>query len=697
MIDDKDKEEDFDNMDIFESIHELFRRRRKNDMKAKQILGFFGGGTAPYVYSDEYLAWLAAPNGGTPPTTDLNKQAEDIFIRSWVYEGAWTLADQILLLSTRGDENFSLVNIKSPGTRNASKVSTPTFSTGSGWGSVGSLTAYLRTNFIPSTHGSNLTQNNAGILFYTPTNEATSATKVEFGGNQAALLNAIVCSIFASSAANIRINGSTNFASAVASSDGFYQFKRNSSAELQIFRNGVLVGTSGANNSSGLTTVELYILVHNNNGSAAGGTTKVAGFWAIGANFVDAVQPLRMEFNLATYYDVLQVTQELITPPSFSDWKDFDAAVSGYISSIAALSATYSGTPSLHQMFLKGASLVGSNKWQGGALAENDCIYCAPSTAQSVLKINTLTDLYTTFGTVTATLAKYGGAVYSSNGKVYFCPQNANSVMVIDTLNSDAISYFDQVGVQSDADDGALNGAAQWYGIYQGADGRLYCVPFNATEVMIIDPSDDSITFIDTTGVVAFGAGNLGAGGKWDGGCVYGDYIYCSPSDATDFLKINTLTGTCTRFETVPAGTSKWAISTVGPNDFIYIFPYFDNRVIKLNPADDTFSYLATTIGSIDSTIKVGAATLMPDGRILVTPCEQTQSRMLNTSTDALTTIGRSLSGVTNLRWIGGAIAANGASYAVPFTGQFIIKQFYGGKRTTLPDNFIYNRNGRYS
>lgn len=667
----------------------------------RRVLDFFWlGGGAPYVYSDEYqdvLDWASA-NGATAPTTELNKQAEDIFIRSWKYEGALDLVDQLLVMSTRGDESFSLINFKSPGTRNASKVTTPTFASGSGWSSAGSLTAYIRTNFIPSTHAVNLTQNSAGVLFYTPTNEATSATKVEFGGNEGSLADAIVCSIFASSAANIRLNGSTNFAKGTSSSDGFYQFKRNSSSQLEIFKNGVLLGTSGANNSSGLSSIELYILVHNNNGTAAGGTTKIAGFWAVGANFIDAVQPLRMEFNLPTYYDVLQTTQELITAPSsFPDWTDFDASVSGFITSLSQLSSTYGSTPSLHQMFLKGSSLVGNNKWQGGALAENDCIYCAPSTAQTILKINTLTDTYSTVASsATAALAKYGGASYSTNGKVYFCPQVAEAVMAVDS-SDDSSYFFDSSGVVSDDANGNMVGAAKWYGIYQGADGRLYCVPYNATEVMIIDPSNDSISFIDTAGATTFGNGNLSGAQKWDGGCVYGNYIYCSPSGATDFLKINTLNGTCERLGTVPAGTAKWAISTLGPNGYIYMFPYFDNRVIKFNPTDDTFSYLATTIGSIDTNIKIGACTVMPDGRILASPVNQTQSWMLNTATDALAVIGRSLSGVTNNRWIGGALASNGAFYSVPFAGQFIIKQFYGGKRTTLPDNFIHNRNGRYS
>lgn len=669
-------------------------------MSIKKFFWFLTDAAASYSYSSEYqsvLTWAQA-NGATAPASDLNKQAEDIFVRSLVYEGAWALADQIVVLSSRGDETYSLINVLNPGTRNFSKASSPTFATGSGWSAAGSLVNYLRTNFIPQTHASNLTQNSAGILFYTPTNEATSGTKVEFGGNEAALADAVVCSIFASSSPNIRLNGSTNFsAGVVASSNGFYQFKRNSSSQLEVFRDGIRVGTSGANNSSGLSSIELYVLVYNNNGTPAGGTTKIAGFWAIGANFTDAVQPLRMEFNIPTYYDGLQTTQEIITPPSFSNWESFASDLSPYLASIASLSATYSSTPRLDQIFLKGASLVGSNKWQGCALAENGCIYAAPSTAQTVLKIDTSADTYSLVATsATAGLSKYGGAVYATNGKTYFCPQTAKAVMVIDSAD-DSSYFFDSTGVVASDTAGNMTGSAKWYGIYQGANGKLYCVPYNATEVMVIDPSNDSISFIDSAGATTFGGGNLSGAQKWDGACVYGDSIYCSPSNATDFLKINSSAGTCARFGTVPAGTAKWAISTIGPNDRIYMFPYFDNRVLKLNPSDDTFSYLATTIGSIDSTIKIGACTVMPDGRILAVPTEQTQARILDTATDTLSTIGRVLSGVTNLRWIGGALANNGAFYTIPYAGQFIMKNFYGGKRTTLTDNFTLSRNGRYS
>jgi hypothetical protein len=663
-------------------------------MNIGKRLWFLTSGSA-YSYSTEYQALLdwAEANGGTPPSTDALKQHEDRFVRALDYEGAYDLADQIFLLSTNGGETFSLANLKTPGTRNGSKVSTPTFTAGTGWNSAGSLSTYINSNYAPATHAVNLSQNSTGIVLYTPTNEAASGTKVEFGGNGAALLHAIVSSLFTGGTpgVNIRINAATSgTASGTGTSNGVYVLNRNSSTNIDVYKDGLLVSSLTVT-STGLTSSNLYLLVYNNNGAAAGGTTKTIGFWMIGAAFEDAIQPRRMQFNLSAYYNEYATTPETITSPSFADATD----ISNYISSISALSATFSATPTINQTLLKGASLVGNNKWQGAALSNNDCIYCAPSTAQSVLKIDTLTDTYSTFGTVTATIAKYGGAAYA-NGKVYFCPQQAKSVMCIDT-SDDSITYFDTTGSVADADTGTLTGANKWYGIYLGADGYLYCVPYEATEVMRINPANNAITFIDTAGSTTYGNGNLSGSQKWDGGCVYGNYIYCSPSDATDFLKINTSAGTCVRFGSVAAGSAKWAITAIGPNDRIYFFPYFRNDILKLNPSDDSVSTLAATIGSVDTNIKIGGASIMPDGRILLTPANQTQSRILNTSTDALSTVGKDFSFITADRCIGIALARNGAAYTVPFTGQFIIKHSYLGKQVTLPSNFVLNRNGRYS
>jgi len=652
---------------------------------------WLSGGIAPYVYSDEYLAVLANATsiGATPPSEEIDKISEDTFIRRLKNLGVWNLADQIFFLgSTKGDGLFSLINIKNPGVRNGTNVSA-SFTSGNGW--LGNGTSqYLRTNFVPSTHGSNLTLNNVGVIFYTPTSQAGSATAVDFGGAGAAGVNAIIASIRTNTnQIAYRLNNNANEVGTNSESRGIFHFKRTASNALSVFRDKVLLD-SGTTASSSLCATELYILAYNNNGTPAGYSTKVGGFWMLGSNFDT------YEFNLAAYISELYAAKETITQVSFSNWKDFTNDKSYFLSGGANLASSFSSTPTINQEYLVGSALSNTSvAYQGCALAENDCIYAAPSTSVNVLKINTLDDTYSEFGTVAAGVQKYGGAVYSTNGKVYFCPQAATAVMTIDTNNGDTISYFDTTGTVGGALSGNLSGLFKWYGIYQGQDGRLYCIPYRANAVMVIDPSDDSISFIDTAGSVAFNAGNLTDDFKWDGGTVYGQYLYGSPSDATDFLKIDTLNGTCSRFGSVPSGTAKWAISTVGVNDFIYIFPYYDNRIIKLNPADDTFVYTAATIGSINTDIKVGSASTMPDGRILLAPSTPVTASVFNTSDDSVTSFGANLGSGSKI--IGGCVAKNGAHYSIPYSYTRILKHSYTGKIIDLDVDFVLNRNGRYS
>lgn len=674
---------------------------RSMNRRRKLILqDFFLGGDSAYEFSSQYRAVLdyAQANGGSPPSDSERKIQEDIFVRKLVYEGVFADAEQIFLLETHGDETFSLINVASPGTRNGSKVGTPTFTPGSGWSSAGSLANYIRTNFIPQTHATKLAQNNAGIIFYTPTNEAASGTKVEFGGNEASLGDAIVSSVFVGSgtgAANIRINGSTNYGVPISASNGLHHFFRAVSNAIQIYFRGLSVGTSGANNSTGLSSIELYILVYNNNGTPAGGTTKTAGLWIIGKAFNGS------EFNLNAYHKDYISTPQLVTTPSFPNWKTVSNDLSGYLTSTSQLAASVS-SPVVNQMLVKGTgALTGSNQWQGGALAENDCIYYAPSSAQTVLKVNTLTDLYSLISTsATSQVAKYGGAVVSSvNGKVYFNPQNATAVMVIDP-DDDSSYFFDSTGVVADNTAGNLGAGLKFYGLYEGADGRIYCIPYDSTEVMVINPVNDSISYIDTTGVTTRGAGNLSGSAKWDCGFVHGDYIYGVPSTATDMLKINTLTGAVSRIGTFPVGTNKWALATLGPNDRVYIFPYIDNRIIKFNPNDDSFSYLATTIGAIDASLKVGGCSIMPDGRIITVPGDTNTAYIVDTTTDSVTAVGYASLGsilgpITGAKFISTILAKNGASYACPFNSDFVLKQYYEGKRISLPANFVFNRHAR--
>lgn len=644
----------------------------------------------PYQYSTEYQTYMAAvlAAGGTLPDTDLKKIQEDAFFRALKSEGVWDAADQIFLLSTKGSSAAALINAKNPGVKNGTLVASPTFVSGEGF-TFNGTTQYIRTNYIPNTDGVNLVQDDVGVWFYTPTSEAASGTKVEFGGAGAALIHGLLVSLFVTgSNINTRVHAATGFNAGATGSDGFYHFRRTSSTAVAAYRNGVLAGTASIT-STGKTTVEIYIGAYNNNGTAAGFTTKKAGFWAIGKSVSGA------EFSMPAHYQDYVVTPQDVTSVDFSDYTSYTNDAANFLTGAALLSATIT-SPTLSQRFLPG-TLTGSLKYQGGALADNGKIFCAPSSAQNMLIINTNDDTYQQLSIpeLSAGTFKYGGICWVPSIRcVVCCPQHAKSFLWVnvDTL---AYGFFDQNGTTTSDTDGALVATGKFYGIYVGEDGRLYNIPYQSKEVCVVNPSNFSMQFFDTTGTVTYNNGNLSDAQKWDGGIPYGQYIYGSPSDATDMLKIDTRNRTCSRIGTFPAGSAKWAIAAVGSDGFGYFFPYFRNDILKINFSNDSTSQFGT-IGSIDSNIKIASACVMPDGRILATGCDQSTSWILS-SGNSLASIGRSYSALGNSKFIGGCLARNGKKYSVPFTGDRIMVEYYAGKRMTLDNDFVLNRTGRYS
>src|SRR5690606_35428099 len=78
-----------------------------------------------------------------------------------------------------------------------------------------------------------------------------------------------------------------------------------------------------------------------------------------------------------------------------------------------------------------------------------------------------------------------------------------------------------------------LSGSNKWYGIAPGPDGKLYCAPRDATDILVIDPATGTATRTN------FGLG-LSGSNKWYGIAPGPDgKLYCAPFSATDILVIS--------------------------------------------------------------------------------------------------------------------------------------------------------------
>src|SRR5690606_39486749 len=107
-----------------------------------------------------------------------------------------------------------------------------------------------------------------------------------------------------------------------------------------------------------------------------------------------------------------------------------------------------------------------------------------------------------------------------------------------------------------------MAGTAKWRGITVGPDGKLYCAPNSATDILVIDPVAGTATRTNMGGSLPSGAD------KWQDITVGPDgKLYCAPYNATDILVIDPVAATATRNNMVAAlsGYYKWRDITAVP------------------------------------------------------------------------------------------------------------------------------------
>ncbi len=630
---------------------------------------FLGSGE---TYSTEYQAILtwAAANGATAPSNIWDRQQEDLFIQTLISSGAWALTDQIFNFGTVGDRAFSLINLKAPGTRNAtiSVTGTTLFEKGSGLTNDGAA-SYIKTNFNPTSHGVNYTQNNASILYRTKVNYG-NRSDYSVSALGAVPAGGILLQIRSSDLVVIRSQQSTNSFTANTLTAGNWVMSRSGASLTKLFKNGSQVGSNFTVATNGLVNEQIYLNVLINNSVLSSYADKQVGFYLIGSN-VDAIV-IALNTAIETYFTTLKT----ITQNSFTN----KTSISNYLSDINLSSVGDYNDLS--------EALVGSTlspiHYQAASYADNGYVYFGPGNSTKLLKLNTADDTTTQFGTLTGDGFKYGGVIEAGDW-IYYLPANATVVMKVKKTD-DTIVWFDTSGVKV-TESGNLTGAGKWYGWFKGADGKLYGLPFNATSVLIVDPATDAIQFLDTTGIIGSISGNLSGSDKWDTGCLYGQYIYGTPSNATDFLKVDTQNQTCTRFGTVKFGAVKWSLTSLSKEGYIYMYPYYDNQILKFNPQDDTHVTLPDTFGAVGGpAFKFGAAQLMPDKTILMMCGNTGLSHYIhNTADDTFT----ALPNETNAGIVGGALAANGAYYGATVLASKIVKFYYPRRTITLSDNFV--------
>lgn len=296
----------------------------------------------------------------------------------------------------------------------------------------------------------------------------------------------------------------------------------------------------------------------------------------------------------------------------------------------------------------------GATKWFGGVAHPNGYVYATPASAQDFLIIrddDPANDypvaVRHSLGVVLgATDQKFQGGALGGDSCIYLFPRSTETrVCKIDPGNLTASPYgtatLTDYGGARDRETLAVNqplgvggvDEQKWHSNVTGMDGKIYGVPYNATKVLILDPFAVDAQKLELTN---FGL-NLNGGDKWVGGCLHPNgKIYCAPRAASTSLVIDTNPASPTYNQAwltnfgvdlnASSGTAstflKWSYPNLGADGRLYFMPRAATNVLVVDPSDtsmsphgkatfETFGIDMSTLNGYTIAAKSG-----PDGRI---------------------------------------------------------------------------------
>jgi hypothetical protein len=222
----------------------------------------------------------------------------------------------------------------------------------------------------------------------------------------------------------------------------------------------------------------------------------------------------------------------------------------------------------------------------GGVLSNTSEIYATPATNSSILKVSNYAGLgpgsYTTFGSFGAGVNKWIGAVRAQNGKIYCIPFNASNVLVIDPTNDTTATI------------GSLSsGGQKWRGgCLSPINGKIYGMPYDSDTVLVINPATDTVSTIGPIPSVGVTTARFAGCAMSTDGKLYG-----IPYNASSVLSIDTSTDSLSVFGSLGVDAGKWEGGALAIDGKIYAAPYNSTSILVIDP----FSETTSTFGSFAS------------------------------------------------------------------------------------------------
>lgn len=250
------------------------------------------------------------------------------------------------------------------------------------------------------------------------------------------------------------------------------------------------------------------------------------------------------------------------------------------------------------------------------------------------------TNVVSTFGNYVGN-EKWFGGVAGHNGKIYCIPRNSNEILVIDPSEDSTYTFG--------------NIADQFGGGVLAPNKKIYCPPLNGNYILKIDPEEDDVDQIPGLTDTNYFGGVLANNGK----------IYFIPHNAESLLILDPENESITEIYHGIFADVSWSGGVLAPDGSIYCIPATATRVLRINPDDNSFTLVGTTYGS---EFKWFSGVLATNGMIYGMPYESNEILKIDPYTGTSSAFGD-----YEDKWAGGRMASNGLIYGIPFDASSIL------------------------
>ena len=304
------------------------------------------------------------------------------------------------------------------------------------------------------------------------------------------------------------------------------------------------------------------------------------------------------------------------------------------------------------------AGRPGEKKWCGGCVY-GDRIFFAPNNHDSVLTLDTRTRKVGYIDTGATIIGGFED-ICECGGRLFCPPWSAPHVLVVnpadDTLKRIEIPEdFAAAGNKWPA--AAL---CEW-------DGKIYCPPGEGSHVLVIDPETDELDCIDTKEeeITGYTSNDVR---KWDGVCAFNGKLYCAPSSHQSVLVIDPAAedenDKCTFIDTEDQSEFKFS-GIAELNGLLYCCPLSASYVLRIDPGDDErepeLHRIEVGVRRPDKWSGIAAC----DGRLYCAPCNESAVLVIDPEADTPVTVETGESTTGNDRW-DGITEADGKLYCTP-------------------------------